>query len=429
MRTKLILLLGLLALVFPNLGAAAPGQQGLQTLRVMWGQSPSNIPLFFEVVAGFEEDYEAANPNVDVQIELVDLPALRDTVLERVEAGNPPDLTVMQRNRIPEFVSLGLVEPIDRFLTRDFRRRFVPSIINEGAVYQGRTFGLPVATSTRALYYNLALFEQAGLAGPPESWEDLRAASTAISGLDRDEEVYGLGWQGGGGQETDTYFYYFLWGNGGDIYDASQTHAALNAPEAVQALEFVQQLIGQGGTQPEPYAERYDRRITVEELFQNGQVGMVISGPWLVARLRQQAPDLRFGVAPLPYNTTPATYGVIDTLIMLSTAENKALAWGFMEFIYADETRLAYAQAAGVLPEMTAVAQSPAFQEDPLLRVFLDLLPNARFLPLSTQTEAISERVIVALRAVYQGLVEPQAALDAAVGAINALLENEVAGW
>lgn len=401
--------------------------QSDDTLKVVWGSSPSASEEWRELVQGYEALYEDTHPEVDVQIEFVDFSDYRNTIVSMVEAGDPPDVMFTNSIWIPEFVSLGLIEPLDRYMTRDFRRQFIPAIINEGAVYQGRTFGLPGATSTRALYYNLDLFEQAGLENPPTTWEELRAASEAISALDGDASGFGL--QGGGGLETNTYFYYFVWGNGGDLYNDNRTASAINAPEAVEALTFIKELVDAGATQPNPTDLAYERRRGVEDLFQAGQLGMMISGPWMINRLRTEAPDLRFGIAPLPYNTTPATYGVIDALVMLSTSENKDIAWDFMQSLYTPENRLAYTLAAGVLPELTSVAAAPEFAEDPDLAVFLSLLPDARFEPLHIQSANIARIVIEAIRAVYLGEAEPQAALDNAAAQIDEELAVSVAGW
>lgn len=398
-----------------------------KTLTIFWASSPSTQQSFYDMLDRFVSDYEAMNPEINIEIDFVDTDIAQQALNDRIMAGNPPDLAQIPSRWVPAFVAQGMIEPLDHYITSDFRRLFVPAIINEGAVYQGRTFGLPIATSTRAMYYNRDLFEQAGIEAPPETWDELLEVGRAIHALD--DDIYGFGFQGGGGTETNTYFYYFVWGNDGDLYNVNRTESALNSPEAVEALEYVMQLIEAGATQPEPASSAYDRRRPLEDLFQQGRLGMVISGTWFINRLRDQAPDIRFGVAPIPYNTTPATYGVMDALVMLSASRQKDDAWQFMEFFYEPERREEYALVGGYLPEMRAVAESELFQADPDFSVFLSLLPEARFEPLHIQSETIAQIVIGEIQAVYLKQTDPQTALDAAANSINRLLDASTAGW
>lgn len=396
-------------------------------LSVVWMRGPSDPDVFMTQVENFSKAFEAQHPDTTVQVTFIDWSNGREALLEMVEEGNPPDIALIGARWVPEFVSLGLIEPLDRYITRDFRQLFVPSIINQGAVYLGRTFGLPVATSTRAMYYNLDIFEAAGIEEPPETWDELMEAGKAINALD--EDFYGFGLQGGDGLETNTYFYYFVWGNGGDLYNPSRTASALNEDTAIEALEFIKQLIDEGATQPNPASDEYNRRRALEDMFAEGQLGMMISGPWFINRLRTDASDIRFGIAPIPYNTTPATYGVIDTLVMLSTSPHKDVAWEFMEFLYQEKYRLAYAQVVGVLPELNAVANNPVLTNDPDFAVFLSLLPDARFEPLHILSEDISQTVIEAIRSVYLGEAEAEDALNKAAGTINELLGTSSVSW
>ena len=430
MLRRLFVLLGIILFLLSGLNPMSSGvlnAAGSQTLRVLWMGSPSDFPEQFEFLDSFIADFEAANPGVRVELETVDWAVGRETIIQAVEMGNPPDIALIGARWVPEFVSLGLIEPLDRYMAINFRERFVSTVINEGAIYQGRIFGLPVATSTRALFYNLDLFEQAGLEAPPQTWEELRETAQAINDLS--DDVYGFGLQGGGGLETNTYYYYFVWGNSGDLYNNDHTASALNQPEAVEAMEFLQQLVEDGLTQPNPTDIAYERRRGVADVFQNGQLGMVINGPWLIHRLRAEAPDLRFGVAPIPYNTNPATYGVMDALTILSPSHVKDLAWSFLVFLYDDQRRLDYTLSAGVLPELKTVVAAPEFAQDPDYAVFLSLLEDARFEPLHIQSEEIAQIVIEAVMAVYSGESDAQTGLDGAAGRINDLLESIIETW
>lgn len=422
-RLLTLLLMALLLIPTTNLKA-----QDSATLRVVWMRpSIESDDATIALVQSQVDAFERENVNISVQLDVLDWATGPDTVRQQVADGNPPDIVMLGGRHVPAFVADGLIEPLDPFITREFRDRFVPAIINEGAIYQGRTFGLPVAASTRALFYNTDLFTEAGIDTPPETWDDLLATSQAVGGLN--EATSGFGLQGGGGVETNTYFYYFLWGNGGNLYNASQTESALDTPEAIEALEFVQELVDSGATQPNPFDTIYERRRALEDEFQGGTLSMVISGPWFINRLRNETPDLNFDIAPLPFNTTPTTYGVADALVMMSTSRDKEAAWQLLEFLYDDDRRLEYVLQEGILPVLSNVANAPEINEDPAFAVFLSLLPDARFEPLHVQSEDITQIVIDAIREVYQGNLDPETALTNAAAEIDALLVGTTAGW
>lgn len=421
---RILVLVLLFASIVPLVGFSPARQGTTRTLRVFWMRSPSDPQATFDLLERYATEFEAGHSGVDIELVVVDWSEGRDRIREAVNNGVPPDLAVIGARWVPEFVADGYIEPLDRYMTRDFRRRFIPAIIN-GAVYQGRTFGLPVAASTRALYYNVDIFEQADIEAPPETWDELLEVSKQISALG--DDIFGFGLQGGVGLETNTYFYYFVWGNGGDIYNASNTASSLAEPEAVEALEFMQRLVEEGATQPNVLD--YERRVKLEEDFIAGKVGMIITGSWVEGRLRRDFPDFNFGVAPIPYNTTPATYGVIDTLVMFKTTRDKDLAWEFLTFLYDDERRFQYVSLQGVLPELIAVAERPELAENPNFAIFLGLLPNARFEPLHKESEQIAQTVIEAVVSVYRGEEDPADALQDAVAIINGLLATTSAGW
>jgi multiple sugar transport system substrate-binding protein len=308
-------------------------------------------------------------------------------------------------------------------MTPAFRAQFIPLLINEGSPYEGRTFGLPITVSSRALYYNKTLFKQAGLTSPPANWADLRNAAKAIHALAPD--TYGFSIQGNEA-ETSTYFYYFLWGNGGDILTKDGTRPAFNGPEGQEAAEFLKGMIDDGLTQPNPADSG---RKDMETAFVGGKLGMVITGPWLATRLKTEAPNLEYGLSTIPYQTTATTLAAQDTLILFKQAENKEAAWKFVEFLYADDYRLKYALGDGVLPEKISVAKNSQITENPAYNFFMEKLPTGRFEPLNVKSADISTMVAEALKSAYRNEISPTEALNSAAAKVLQMLSYSATSW
>ncbi len=372
---------------------------------------------------GVIKDFEAQNPDIQVNLYIFTWEEGRQKIADMVAQGKPPTLARVATRWIPEYVAAGLLEPVDGYMTTEFRSQFIPLLINEGSQYEGRTFGLPITVSSRALYYNKTLFKQAGLTSPPNNWADLKSASQAIHALGAD--TYGFSVQGNEA-ETSTYFYYFLWGNGGEILTTDGTRPAFNGTEGQDAAQFLKDMIDAGLTQPNPAASG---RKDMETAFVEGKLGMVITGPWLARRLATDSPNLDYGLSTIPYQTTPTTLAAQDTLILFKQAENKDAAWKFVEFLYADEYRLKYALGDGVLPEKISVAQNNQITENPAYSFFMEKLPTGRFEPLNVKSADISKVVAEALQSAYKNEISTTEALNVAAAKVLQMLSYSATSW
>jgi len=372
---------------------------------------------------GVIKDFEAQNPDIQVNLHIFTWTEGHQKIADMVAQGKPPALARVATRWIPEYVAAGWLEPVDSYMSPEFRSQFIPLLINEGSQYEGRTFGLPITVSSRALYYNKTLFEQAGLKSPPTNWAELKDAARAVHALGPD--TYGFSIQGKD-TETSTYFYYFLWGNGGDILSTDGTRPTFNAPEGQEALQFLKGMIDDGLTQPNPTESV---RKDMETAFVGGKLGMVITGPWLATRLAAESPALKYGLSAIPYQTTPTTLAAQDTLILFKQAENKEAAWKFVEFLYADEYRLKYALGDGVLPEKISVAKNSQITGNPAYNFFMEKLPTGKFEPLNVKSADISTIVAEALQSTYRNEMSPTDALNEAAAKVLQLLSYSATSW
>lgn len=412
---RALLVIGLFAAL---LGACAP-QERQEINFVFMRTSDQTEPYWQEVIRAFE----AENPNIKVNLFIFTWDEGRQKIQEMIDQGNPPTLARVATRWIPEYVAAGLLEPVDHYMTPDFRAQFIPLLINEGSQYEGRTFGLPITVSSRAFYYNEDLFKQAGVASPPTNWDELYEAAQTIHKLGPD--TYGFGVQGKD-LETSTYFYYFLWGNGGEILTEDGTRPAFNGAAGQEAITFITRMINEGLTQPNP---TQSSRADLETAFVEGRLGMVITGPWLARRLANEAPDLDYGLSTIPYQTTPTTLAAQDTLILFKQAQNKDAAWKFIEFLYADQYRLKYVLTEGVLPEKVSVAENAQFKENQAFAFFMEKLPTGRFEPLNVRSGDIASVMAEALQAAYRGEMTPEDALNEAAIQVQRILSYSATSW
>ena len=395
--------------------AAMAGTASAQTVRVTVAEYSSLTgPYFEDAASAFEE----ANPGTDIQIEVVPWDVLLQRLTTDIAAGVNADLSIIGTRWLVDFVQEGIAAPLDDFMDDAFRDRFIDVFLSP-SVMDGQTFGLPIAASARAMYYNRDLLEQAGLDTPPDTWEELEEAARAISAIG--DDIAGFGMQGSA-IETDVYFYYAFWAHGGELVTADG-RSGLDSPAGIAAATLYKQMIDEGLTQPGMTAFT---REDVQNLFKQGRVGMMITAPFLAAQIASEVPDLNYGVGAIPAGPDGirGTYGVTDSIIMFENSQVKDTAWDFLDFIFTTDWRARFTGGEGFLPVQTAVAEMPDFADSEVLAAFTDLLPEARFAPVIAGWEEIAERTSVALQRIYLGEGEIEATLSAAAADINRILGN-----
>lgn len=384
-----------------------------QTLRVTVAEYSSKTGPYFEKAA---TAFEEANPGADVQIEVVPWDVLLQKLTTDISGGANADLSIIGTRWLLDFVDQGIATPLDEHMTDEFKERFFPVFL-EPSVMDGQTYGLPIAASARAMYYNKALFEEAGIEQVPDTWEELAIAAKKISELG--DDIAGFGLQGKE-IETDVYFYYAFWAYGGDLVEEDGT-SGLDTEAGYQAATLYKSMIDDGATQPG--VTSYNRE-DVQNLFKQGKVGMMITAPFLSGQIKEEAPDLDYGVAAIPAGPggERGTYGVTDSIIMFENSQNKDIAWQFLDMIFATEWRAEFTSGEGFLPVNPDVAAMPEFADNADLKEFTSLLPDARFAPVIPGWEEIAETTSSAAQTIYLGDAEPKQALDRAAQEINGIL-------
>ena len=361
------------------------------------------------------DEFNRENPDIELSIEVVDWNTGKDKLSTQLAAQAPPDLVNIATIWLPEFVDLDVVEPLDAHVTDEFRARFIPLTLR-GAQYEGKLYGLPIAVSARALYYNKGLLGAAGEQAPA-TWDELVRVAGKVHRPA--EGVAGFGVQGAK-VETDIYFYYFLWANGGEILSEDGARAVFNGPEGVAALQFMCDLVHKHKvSQANPTA--YDRE-GMQEMFKGGKLAMMITGPWFWGMLDKQAPDLEYGIAPIPARKQQVTMAVTDNLILMKACRDKGAAWKFVEHFYRPELREEWARTFGMLPELKAVAESEFITSSPQWTKFMELLPTGKFVPLHPRWTAIADEIVTGVQQALMGRKSPQAALDDAAQRVDRVI-------
>ncbi|RUZ75937.1 sugar ABC transporter substrate-binding protein [Mesorhizobium sp. M7A.F.Ca.US.006.01.1.1] len=375
--------------------------------------SAKTAPYFADV----KKEFEAANPGITVKFEVVPWDVLLQKLTTDITAGTNADLSIIGTRWLIDFVQQDVAEPLDGYIKPDFKDRFIDTLLSP-SIMDGKTYGLPIAASARAMYYNKELFEKAGIAKPPASWTELQDDARKIKALG--SGTFGFGLQGKE-IETDVYYYYAMWSQGTEILNKDGT-SGLSTPGALEAAKLYKSMIDEGLTEP---GVTSNNREDVQNLFKQGKVGMMITAPFLSNQIKDEAPNLKYGVAAIPAGPTGArgTYGVTDSIIMFKNSKNKDEAWKLLDFLFTTEQRAKFTQGEGFLPVNKEEAKMDYYVNNADLAAFTALLPDARFAPVIPGWEEVAQITSDAMQKIYLG-GDPEAGLKEAAAKANAVLKK-----
>ncbi|MBR2048029.1 MAG: extracellular solute-binding protein [Oscillospiraceae bacterium] len=323
---------------------------------------------------GFEKDFEAANQNIDL---VVDVPSWNDiytVVNTRISNNDAPD--ILNIDVFADYQADGLLLPVSEWCSEETYAKFYPQFI-EQSVVDGTVWAVPDLASARALYYNADLLAAAGVE-VPTTWGELKVACEAIKASNPDIYPWGVDMTTDEGQAC---FAYYAWTNGGGFVDASGNWT-LNSAENVEAVEFVLDLINSGLTNSSPTTEtRYD----LQEMFAAGKLAMMIGPNQISTYVASTENPINFGVASIPANEGKATssVGVMDRFMVFdndhSDAKMEAIT-KFFDFFYEDTRYSDWVIMEDFLPATTTggdimVAANPA------AAAWLEVVGSAQFYP------------------------------------------------
>jgi multiple sugar transport system substrate-binding protein len=182
-------------------------------------------------------------------------------------------------------------------------------------------------------------------------------------------------------------------------------------------------MIDAGLTQPG--VTSYSRE-DVQNLFKQGKIGMMMTAPFLSNQIKEEAPNLKYGVAAIPAGPTGdrGTYGVTDSIILFKNSQNKDEAWKFLDFLFTTEQRAKFTQGEGFLPVNKEEAKMDYYVNNADLKEFTALLPDARFAPVIPGWEEVAQITSDAIQKIYLGEGAPDAVLKEAAGKADAILKK-----
>ena len=431
MRRSLLVLM----VVFAMIGAACTGGGKKETTPtgpvelVMWMEytPPPPVNTSYEYISLTKQvdEFQAAHPNIHITVRYVNSDNTMTKLLVVLQANQQPDITYQYGTNMAKVATTPKVVDLTDRINNDPSFNWNDFWPGEraAATVDGKILGVPALVDNLAVVYNKDLFAQAGLPEPTAdwTWDDLVNAATRLT--DPAKKQWGLAFPADGSETTVWEYEPMLWEAGGDILNADNTKALFNSPAGVQALTALQRM-AQAKALFLDYNPDAGKSVN---LFNSGNIGMIITGPWDLAAF----PDVNYGVQIMPAFDDPTNHQTIagpDNWVIFDNGPARVdAAWEFLKWFTAPEQLAADSMATGHLPTRASVETLPAFQgfdtKFPGVAAFVGNLENVlKARPIIATYGEVSTALGQAVVKVLLGKADPKTALDQAAEEADGIL-------
>lgn len=282
-------------------------------------------------------DFNGTHPNIHVRGQYISNTGYDEKISTMVASGTPPDVAYMNAGLAFAFAKEGALLDLSEFFAIHAGNKLESTFYR----YNKTIFGASIGEIT-LMYYRKDLFDEAGLAYPPSraqdawSWEQFVEVAQKLTkdqngndALSPDFDPNRIDTYGVSVNTTINGYLPLIMSNGGRFASEDGTKLLLNSPEAVEALQKMQNLIYKYHVAPSP--TQVESLPSSDILMQTGKVAMDINGHWKVLDY-SQLQNLDWGMAVLPRLKEPATMLQASARVVFAATDHPEEALEFFQF-------------------------------------------------------------------------------------------------
>lgn len=357
------------------------------------------------------QGFAAVEPGITLDLQPLPADTYPQVLLDRMTAGNGPDLFTSTDVQVPMLASQGALLDLAPL-------EVTPGDISPAALEPwqvgDKLLGLPQHAVPLVLFYNRDLFDAANVPYPSASWtwDDWRATARQLT--DPASGVFGTSIDGWG---------QLVWGNGGDILNAGRTQTLLDQPAAAEGVQFGADMINIDKSAPlHPVAGGPDP----VELFRAGKLAMLPVPSSFMDVLQRESPGFEWDIAPVPARATRVTQLAVTGIAASANTPYPAEAARFIAWATGPEGLAAdisaFPFAAPARPSVAPAEMFTGASELSGEKYVVEGLTYGRVLPYVEEWPTIADIVNQALVPVWKGEQSAAAAYREVAPKINALL-------
>ncbi|MEU4219550.1 sugar ABC transporter substrate-binding protein [Actinoplanes sp. NPDC026623] len=306
---------------------------------------------------------DAYNKSHKNQVKLTIVP--NDDYVAKVGAaagsGDLPDLFAADIVYVPNWTKAGLFSDI----TEHIGKLPYADKLNQGHIragtYKDAKYVLPFVLDLSVIFYNKALYKEAGLDPEkgPTTIDEFKQQALAIQKLKK-PGVYGTYFGGNcGGCNVFTWFP-MIWASGEEVMNPEGTKSLLDGPAAQKVYATWRELNAAGAIAP---GAKDETGATWVAAFQEGKVGVM---PYPATLLPTAAKTVDVGLVPIPGVTGgSSTFVGGDGIGISKDSKKNAQAWNFLSWLTTEAAQIDVLAAGNSTVSRTDLADNKYSAKDP----------------------------------------------------------------
>ncbi|MFJ4836954.1 extracellular solute-binding protein [Streptomyces sp. NPDC088746] len=383
---------------------------------VTWWDT-SNVGSEDKVFKKIAEGFEKKHPKVDVKYVNVPFGEAQNKFKNAAQANSgAPDVIRSEVAWTPEFADLGYLAPLDGTAALKDEGDFLEQAA-ASTKYKGKTYAVPQVIDSMGIFYNKKMFKDAGVE-PPAKIADLKSIAKKIKEKTGKTGLYLRG-------DDSYYFLSFLYGEGGDLVDADSKTVTVDNAEGTKAFGVVKDLVDSGAAK----TDATDGWENMMSSFKNGEVAMMINGPWAVADTltgKEFTDKANLGISTVPAGS--AGQGAPQgghNLGVYAGSENLDASYAFVEYMTSVESQAQTAGELNLLPTRTSAYAKKEAVDSEIVQFFKPVVETAVERPWIPETGSLFAPLNVEYTKVLTGQTTPEKAAKATGDSYRKLLK----GW
>jgi len=307
-----------------------------------WASSPAETAALRTTIAGFERSH----PNYTVNYAPIngDYPA---AMLAKFAARWPPDVFYVDSNVAPDWMSQGVLQPLDQLIKQNHYniKPFFPRLLS-AFKYKGHIYGLPKDWSPLAMETNNAMLAKAGVK-PPKTWAQLRTVAQKL----KDSNAV----PGGAPLCIDpdwARLLAFVYQNKGSFLNAKKTAPTVKSAAVRQAVQYY------AGFQSAGLAGTHDKLGVgwCGEALGKEKAAIAFEGNWIVGYMSDTFPGVKYTISPLPKGKVNGNLGFTVSYSIGKNTSNQKAAWTLLSYLVGKQGMHLWTQQGIALPSRKDVS-------------------------------------------------------------------------
>lgn len=277
------------------------------------------------------------HPNVTVEIINIPYTEYDKRLAAAAASGTLPDMFMLRSDWLPRYKNSLSPAPTKVFSVGDYKKTFAPAATAD-LVVNNEILAVSYGIPTLGLFYNADLFARAGIANPPQNWQELVDANSRLvkkSGNNLNSSGIAMGTPAV--SNASSIMPLLMMQNGTTMTNNPPTEATFQKPtsdgysSSAKAVDFYTSF-AKPGKATYSWSDGFGDST---QAFIGGRTAMIIDYPYRYLNIKAQAPSLNFKMAKVPQlnSNSPINYTEYWAEAVAKSSKYPEIAWDFYNFM------------------------------------------------------------------------------------------------